>query len=121
MYKKDVNMWTKKDRRFVNSIIRWGYLHISDGVEACSGTDTEKEEKAKKRIINRLNKTRKKIADTLRAVMFMYEHHWPGEDNLRVCETCNEQVKRGSPCTASVHYCCWKALNDISISLAGGR
>lgn len=38
----------EKIDKFLEQKIGWGYLHIGDGVDNCSGTDDEEERQAKK-------------------------------------------------------------------------
>ena len=38
--------------KFLDEKIGWGYLHISDGVDSCSGTDEEEEAQAKEDFLN---------------------------------------------------------------------
>ena len=56
---------------------------------------------------------REAVAVELRSIMFIHQHQWPEPDEIRVCERCKEQVEKGSPCTASTHYTCHQALDDL--------
>ncbi len=64
---------------------------------------------------DKLQQQEKEMVEKLKVINFMYEHQWVGEDDLRLCEVCGEQVKKGSPCKESKHYLCYKAIDDIIV------
>lgn len=53
------------------------------------------------------------IINIVRGIMSMYEHQWPDDEKIKLCEICELQVEKGTPCRSSRYFNTWLDLDQL--------